>query len=63
MRSLVDKLLHAMMDEDGATSVEYAVLVLLFILVCLTAITAVGQALATGSAEPAGSMDTAIPLP
>ena len=42
MRSLATKVQRFLKSEDGPTAVEYAVMVALIIIVCLTAITAVG---------------------
>ena len=42
MKGLVTKLRSFMKSEDGPTAVEYAVMLALIIIVCLTAITAVG---------------------
>lgn len=42
MKGLVTKLRTFMKSEDGPTAVEYAVMLALIIIVCLTAITAVG---------------------
>lgn len=42
MRSLARKVQRFLKSEDGPTAVEYAVMLALIIVVCLTAITAVG---------------------
>lgn len=42
MKSLATKVRHFLKSEDGPTAVEYAVMLALIIIVCLTAITAVG---------------------
>jgi len=42
MRSIKKSLLTFLSDEDGPTAVEYAVMLALIIVVCLTAITALG---------------------
>jgi pilus assembly protein Flp/PilA len=42
MKSLVTKMRRFLKSEDGPTAVEYAVMLALIIIVCLTAITAVG---------------------
>jgi len=48
MKSLVKKVQHFLVAEDGPTAVEYAVMLALIIVVCLTAITTIGtQASAT----------------
>ena len=42
MKSLATKMRQFLKSEDGPTAVEYAVMLALIIIVCLTAITAVG---------------------
>ncbi len=42
MRTLTHSLLRFVKEEDGPTAVEYAVMLALIIVVCLTAITALG---------------------
>ena len=44
MRRFAQKIRRLLADTDGATAIEYAMLVGLIFLVVLTAITAVGQA-------------------
>jgi len=48
MKMFTSKVLRFLKSEDGPTAVEYAVMLALIIVICLTAITAVGtQAAAT----------------
>ena len=42
MRAGYQALMRLMRDEDGPTAVEYAVMLALIIVVCITAITAIG---------------------
>ena len=42
MKGLATKMRQFLTSEDGPTAVEYAVMLALIIIVCLTAITAVG---------------------
>jgi pilus assembly protein Flp/PilA len=42
MKSLTKKLQRFLASEDGPTAVEYAVMLALIIIVCLTAINAIG---------------------
>ena len=42
MKTLAQKVQHFLVSEDGPTAVEYAVMLALIVIVCLTAITAVG---------------------
>jgi pilus assembly protein Flp/PilA len=42
MRNLLRHARHFLVNEDGPTAVEYAVMLALIIVVCLTAITAIG---------------------
>lgn len=43
MRALEQALLNFLHEEDGPTAVEYAVMLALIIVVCLTAIAALGS--------------------
>ncbi len=43
MKNFVAKVQRFLKSEDGPTAVEYAVMLALIIVVCLTAITAVGS--------------------
>jgi pilus assembly protein Flp/PilA len=42
MKNFAKKIQRFMKSEDGPTAVEYAVMLALIVIVCLTAITAVG---------------------
>jgi pilus assembly protein Flp/PilA len=42
MKSLAKKVQRFLVSEDGPTAVEYAVMLALIIIVCLTAITSIG---------------------
>ena len=42
MKKLAKKVQRFLVSEDGPTAVEYAVMLALIIIVCLTAITAIG---------------------
>jgi len=43
MRSFSDSILNFLRAEDGPTAVEYAVMLALIVVVCITAITALGS--------------------
>ena len=43
MRTLTKKLVNFLRKEDGPTAVEYAVMLALIIVVCIVAVTALGQ--------------------
>lgn len=43
MKSIVSKVQRFLKSEDGPTAVEYAIMLALIVIVCLTAIQAVGQ--------------------
>ena len=43
MKSFAKKVQRFLVSEDGPTAVEYAVMLALIIIVCLTAIRAIGQ--------------------
>jgi pilus assembly protein Flp/PilA len=47
MKSLTKKMQRFLTSEDGPTAVEYAVMLALIIIVCLTAISAVGTKAST----------------
>ena len=42
MKSLVQKVQRFLVSEEGPTAVEYAVMLALIVIVCLTAITSIG---------------------
>jgi pilus assembly protein Flp/PilA len=43
MKSLAQKVQRFLVSEDGPTAVEYAVMLALIVIVCLTAITTIGS--------------------
>ena len=43
MKVLAKKVQHFLLSEDGPTAVEYAVMLALIVVVCLAAISAIGQ--------------------
>lgn len=43
MKSCFNKVRRFLVSEDGPTAVEYAVMLALIVIVCLTAITAIGN--------------------
>ena len=43
MRTMLEKVANFLRREDGPTAVEYAVMLALIIVVCITAITALGS--------------------
>ena len=47
MKSLAKKVQRFLVSEDGPTAVEYAVMLALIVIVCLTAIRSVGQQAST----------------
>ncbi len=47
MKALAQKVQHFLVSEDGPTAVEYAVMLALIIIVCLTAISAIGSKAST----------------
>jgi pilus assembly protein Flp/PilA len=42
MNTLINKVLRFLVSEDGPTAVEYAVMLALIVIVCLTAIQSIG---------------------
>ncbi|MGZ3499301.1 MAG: Flp family type IVb pilin [Vulcanimicrobiaceae bacterium] len=49
-------LLHLLRDEDGATMVEYGLMVALIAVVCIVAVTAIGTNLSTLFSTVGGSL-------
>lgn len=43
MKRFIKKIQRFLVSEDGPTAVEYAVMLALIVIVCLTAITAIGN--------------------
>ncbi len=58
MKSLATKLHRFLVSEDGPTAVEYAVMLALIIIVCLTAISAIGTNANTTFQNVADSLGT-----
>ena len=56
MKSLAQKVQRFLVSEDGPTAVEYAVMLALIVIVCLTAITAVGTRASTTFSNVASSI-------
>ncbi len=54
MKSLAQKVQRFLVSEDGPTAVEYAVMLALIIIVCLTAITSIGTSASTTFSNVAG---------
>ncbi len=54
MRNAWKKLTRFVRREDGPTAVQYALLLLLALLTCLTIINAIGQRTAGGTVYPPG---------
>ena|GEM_PF-68676 len=56
MKSLVKKVQRFLVSEDGPTAVEYAVMLALIIIVCLTGITAIGTRASTAFTTVSNSL-------
>ena len=56
MKSLAQKVQRFLVSEDGPTAVEYAVMLALIVIVCLTAITSIGTKANTTFGRVASSM-------
>ena len=56
MKSLTQKVQRFLISEDGPTAVEYAVMLALIIIACLTAITTIGTNTSTTFTNMAGSL-------
>lgn len=59
MKMLAKKVKHFLKSEDGPTAVEYAVMLALIVIVCLTAIQAIGTNANTTFNRIANSLSTA----
>jgi pilus assembly protein Flp/PilA len=56
MKSLAQRVQRFLVSEDGPTAVEYAVMLALIVIVCLTAISAVGTRTSTTFGNVAKSL-------
>ena len=56
MKSLAQKVQRFLVSEDGPTAVEYAVMLALIVIVCLTAITSIGTKASATFGRVASSM-------
>jgi pilus assembly protein Flp/PilA len=59
MKSLAQKLQRFLVSDDGPTAVEYAVMLALIVLVCLTAINALGTNTSAKFTEMSNSLEAA----
>ena len=57
MKNFVTKVQRFLKSEDGPTAVEYAIMLALIVIVCLTAITAVGNAANSSFQNIAGKLN------
>lgn len=60
MNELSNRLVRFLRDEDGPTTVEYAMMILLVLLAILTAITSMGQATANSLQSSNDSIERAV---
>ena len=56
MKTLASKVRRFLVSEDGPTAVEYAVMLALIVIVCLTAITSIGSKASTTFSNVAASI-------
>jgi len=56
MRSLVKKAIRFLAEEDGPTAVEYAMMIMLIFLACLTMVGLVGQNASSNFQESSNSL-------
>jgi len=59
MKSFAKKVQRFLACQDGPTAVEYAVMLALIVIVCLTAITAIGTKASTTFSNVAGTIGSA----
>lgn len=57
MKNIVTKVQRFLKSEDGPTAVEYAIMLALIVIVCLTAITSVGTAANSAFENIASELD------
>lgn len=57
MKKFITKVEKFMKSEDGPTAVEYAIMLALIIIVCLAAVSAVGNATSSKFNEIAGTLN------
>ena len=56
MKTFASKVRRFLVSEDGPTAVEYAVMLALIVIVCLTAITSIGSKASTTFSNVAASI-------
>ncbi len=59
MKLLAQRVHRFLVSEDGPTAVEYAVMLALIVIVCLTAISALGKAASTTFSNVTASLPSA----
>lgn len=59
MKSFVTKVQRFLKSEDGPTAVEYAIMLALIVIVCLTAIQAIGTNASAAFNDIAGDLNSA----
>jgi len=57
MKNFANSIVNFLKEEDGPTAVEYAVMLALIVVVCLTAITSVGTAASAKFAQVATAIN------
>jgi pilus assembly protein Flp/PilA len=60
IHALVHSLRRFLRDESGPTAVEYCVMLMLILLVCITAVQLVGRALNENWTDSSGKLDQAL---
>ncbi len=59
MKSVITKVQRFLKSEDGPTAVEYAIMLALIVIVCLSAVQAIGQNAAGAFQDIADDLDQA----
>ncbi|MEM7457590.1 MAG: Flp family type IVb pilin [Planctomycetota bacterium] len=59
MKSIITKVQNFLKSEDGPTAVEYAIMLALIVIVCLTAIQAIGTNANSAFNDIAADLDSA----
>ena len=56
----MERIWHFVKDEDGPTAVEYAVILMLIVVACLTTVQLIGQALSGSFQDSSDKIEQAI---
>jgi pilus assembly protein Flp/PilA len=60
MKQFVKKIVRFLVEEEGPTAVEYAMMLMFILLACLTVVATIGQTTSTSIQHSYDAMDAAI---